>query len=782
MVVMKTFLVALAVLFNLSLFSQVKHTLKGYVLDTQTKEGIYGVVVKEQEDGKKALTGFDGDFEFLLSEGKHTIVFSGIGYKTTTKVVDVSKDLTTNFLLESDSYELEDVVIDIEQDDENVSSTEIGVQELDIEEIRKIPPLLGEVDVVKSIELLPGVTTVGEGASGFNVRGGNIDQNLVLTDYAPVYSSSHLFGFFSIFNSDAVKSVKLYKGGIPARYGGRASSVLDIRQTAGNRDSLIVKGGVGVVSGRIFVSTPIDSGKGSVMMSARRSWADLFLAFSGDEALRDTKAYFYDLNGKIEYDLGKNDQISMTGYYGRDVFGFGDLFRFDWGNTAISAVWQHQYGDKLVSDVSGFYSNYNYAVGAGDIFQVRSKIRNYGLNAKFEYYASDKHTLRFGLDNTYYDIFPGSLTGANINDDYLEKEFGYEISPYLSDEWKVSKKLTALAGIRYSGYMHLGPRTIRSYQDNVPITDESVSSIKEYEAGQLTKFYGGLEPRLALTYKLDSVSSIKAGYNRTRQYIHLVSNTSNGLPIDAWKLSDQNISPVVTDQVSVGYFRNFKKNTFETSVEVFYKDMRDVLDYKNGAELIFQDFLETQVIAGQGRSYGLELFIKKKKGKFTGWISYTLSRALRKTNSQYVDEIINDNEWYSANYDKPHDVSVVMAYEISKRVSLAATVQYASGKPITVADSKNTYEGLATPNAGRRNVTRMPAYNRVDLSCTLYPKNYKTRKFKSYWVFSIYNVYGRKNPYSYSFRPNEDTPSVIDTYQLSILGSVLPAATFNFEF
>lgn len=762
--------------------AQTQYTLLGIITDEQSSEPLYGVVIKEQEQGKKALTGLDGDFVMKLNEGTHTLVFSGVGYKEKTQVIELTADQTITFKLQSDSYELEDVVIEIENEEENITSTEIGVQELDIEEIKKIPPLLGEVDVVKSLELLPGVTTVGEGASGFNVRGGTIDQNLVLMDYAPIYSSSHLFGFFSVFNSDAVRSLKLYKGGIPSRFGGRISSVLDVRQTSGNRDSMTVKGGVGVVSGRIFASTPLNKGKGSMMLAARRSWADLFLKASNDEGLRNTQAYFYDLNGKVEYDLGKNDQVSLTGYYGRDVFGFRDQFRFDWGNTAISSVWTHKYGEKLVSDVSGYYTNYDYSVGSGTIFQVRSKIKNYGLNIKYEYYLSDKHTVRFGLDNVYYDIFPGSLTGDDINDAFLEKEFGYEVSPYLSDEWKVSKKFTVLGGIRYSGYMHLGPRTIKTYQDGAPVSDETVVSETQYERGQVTKYYGGLEPRLAATFQVDSSSSLKMGYNRTRQYIHLVSNTSNGLPIDAWKLSDQNVSPVVADQISLGYFRNFKDNMFETSVEVYYKDMRNVLDYKNGADLIFQENLETQIIAGQGKSFGLELFVKKKKGRLTGWISYTLSRSLRKTNSPYVDEMINNNEWYSANYDKPNDVSVVLSYELSKRLTIASTFQYSTGKPVTVADTKNLYEGIATSNAGRRNITRMPAYHRVDLSATLYPKNYKNKKFKSYWVLAIYNVYGRKNPYSYNFRVNEANPSIVDTYQISILGTILPAITYNFEF
>jgi hypothetical protein len=705
-----------------------------------------------------------------------------LGYKELNQVVNVTGDMTVIFLLESAAVELEEVIINVEAADDNVKSVEIGVQELDIEEIKKIPPLLGEVDVVKSLELLPGVTTAGEGASGFNVRGGTIDQNLILLDYAPIYSSSHLFGFFSVFNSDAIKSLKLYKGGIPSEYGGRISSVLDVRQTSGNRDSTVVKGGIGVVSGRLMASTPIDSGRGSVLMTARRSWADVFFVASSDENLKNTKAYFYDLNLKGEYDLGDNDQIALSAYYGRDVFGFSDQFKFDWGNTAVSTVWTHIYNEKLVSDVYAYYTNYDYAVGAGDIFQVRSKIKNYSLNAKFEYYANDNPTIRFGVNGVVYGLSPGEIYGKDINDEQLEKEQALELAPYISDEMKVTDKLTVLYGVRFSTFMNYGPGTVRTYGEGQPMVDQTVTGTDTYGKGELAQFYSGLEPRLAASYVVDSTSSIKFGYNRTKQYIHLISNTSNGLPIDVWKLSDQNIAPQVGDQVSMGYFRNLKKNTYEASVEVYYKSMRDLLDYKNGADIIFNENIETEVVAGKGRSYGLELFLKKKKGRLTGWISYTLSKTERKTESEFVNETINNNTWYAANYDKPHDLSVVLVYELSKRISLASSFNYATGKPISIPDSKYIYEGISVANVSTRNGTRMSNYNRLDLSMTLYPKRYKERKFKSYWVFSIYNVYGRKNPYSYSFRTSENDPTVTEVYQLSILGSVLPAVTFNFEF
>ena len=782
MKILKTTMLICGLFVSSFLMSQTKFEVKGVVKDGRTGELLFSTAIKVEETGEVLSAGFDGDFNVKLTQGEYHIKAVMLGYKELIKEVNVSGDMTVVFFMESDAVELDEVVITIQPEDENVSSVEIGVQELDIDEIKKIPPLLGEVDIVKSLELLPGVTTAGEGASGFNVRGGTIDQNLILLDYAPIYSSSHLFGFFSVFNSDAIKSLKLYKGGIPAEYGGRISSVLDVRQTSGNRDSTVVKGGIGVVSGRLLASTPIDSGRGSVLMSARRSWADAFLIASSDENLKNTKAYFYDLNLKGEYDLGDDDQIAVTAYYGRDVFGFSDQFKFDWGNTAVSGVWSHVYNDKLISDVYATYSKYDYSVEGQGTFKVQAGIKNTSLNAKFEYYVNDKHTIKFGVNAMYYGLNPGTITGVDLTDQALETEAGLELSPYISDEFKVSKKLTLLYGLRYSSFMNFGPGTVRSYEEGQPMTDQTVTETTTYTKGELAKFYGGIEPRLAVNYLLDSVSSVKFGYNRTRQYIHLISNSSSGLPIDVWKLSDQNVAPTVADQVSVGYFRNLKKNTYEASAEVYYKSMSNVLDYKNNANIVFAENIETEVIAGQGRSYGLELFLKKNKGKLTGWVSYTLSSTQRKTDSEFVNETINNNEWYSANYDKPHDVSVVLVYELSKRISLASSMNYATGKPISVPDSKYIYQGTTVANVSTRNGTRMPDYHRLDLSCTLYPKRYKERKFKSYWVFSIYNVYGRKNPYSYSFRTAEDDPTVNEVYQLSILGSVLPAVTFNFEF
>ncbi len=779
---LKNIWVLLAFLVTSISFAQEQFKITGIVKDSKTGELLFSTAVRVQETGAIVTAGFNGEFEFLLPEGAYNIKAVMLGYKTMIKPVTVTEDTEVVFLLETDAIELEEVVIVIEKEDENVKSVEIGVQELDIEEIKKIPPLLGEVDVVKSLELLPGVTTAGEGSSGFNVRGGTIDQNFILLDYAPIYSSSHLFGFFSVFNSDAISSLKLYKGGIPAEYGGRISSVLDVRQTAGNRDSATVKGGVGFVSGRLTASMPIDSGRGAVLVSARRSWADLFFGFAKNKSLKTAKAYFYDLNTKVEYDLGENDKVAVSAYYGRDVFGFGKIFRFDWGNTAVSSVWTHSYGDKLISDVSAYYTDYSYKIKGGEVFEVKSAIKNFSANAKFEYFINDKHTMKFGVNSVYYGLSPGEISGAQLNSDALEKEAGVELSPYISDEYKLSKKITILGGLRYSSFMNYGPGTVRSYKENQPRTNGTVTTTKTYKKRELAQWYGGFEPRLAMNYAIDSISSLKMGYNRTRQYIHLISNTSSGLPIDVWKLSDQNIAPQIGDQISLGYFRNFKENMFEASAEIYYKSMHDLLDYKNGARLIFNKNIETEVIAGKGRSYGLELFVKKKKGKLTGWISYTLSRTQRKTDSKFINEIINNNQWYSANYDKPHDLSIVLAYEISKRISVASSFIYSTGKPVSVPDSKYQYQGVTVANVSTRNGTRVPDYHRLDLSCTVYPKKYKQRKFKTYWVFSVYNVYARKNAYSYSFSESLDNPNETETTQLSILGTILPAVTFNFEF
>jgi hypothetical protein len=775
-------LFTLAFVVAVNLLSGQSFKLSGVVKDNRSGEALFGVSIKVLDTDRVINADFDGGFSVDLPEGDYTVKFIVLGYKEKVVPVSLNSDVNITVPLESDSYELDEVVITLEAEDENITSVEIGVQELDIEEIKKVPPFLGEVDVVKSLELLPGITTTGEGSSGFNVRGGTIDQNLILSDYAPIYSSSHLLGFFSVFNSDVIKSVKIYKGGIPAEYGGRISSVLDVRQTSGNRDSAVVKGGIGVVSGRLMASAPIDGGKGSVLIAARRSWADLFLKLSSDEQQQNTRVYFYDLNTKISYDLGDEDAISFTGYYGRDVFAYANDFQFDWGNLSTSLVWNHAYGDKLIQNTSAFYTRYSYEVGSDPVFNVRSDINNTGLNIDYEYLLHEKHKIKFGLQNTYYDILPGGITGEALNDSTLDRQYGLEVNPYLADEFKISDKVTILAGLRYSNYFNFGRDQISIYPNNQPKNEGTETIVEQYDSGELIQYYGGFEPRLAMNYSLDSSSSIKLGYNRTRQYIHLISNTSNGLPIDAWKISSKNIKPVVSDQVSMGYFRNFKDNAYETSAEVYYKYMDDILDYRYGADLIFSNNIEREVIAGEGRSYGLELYFKKVKGKLTGWLSYTLSQTQRKTNSQFVDEAINNNEWYSANYDKRHDVSLVLSYEMSERVSLSGAFLYATGRPISIPDSKFEYEGVSSPSVSTRNSTRMPAYHRLDLSCTLYSKNYKNRKFRHYWVFSVYNLYGRKNPYSYSFDTAEDDATKSQVTQLSILGTILPAFSFNFEF
>ncbi len=762
-------------------------TVSGQIIDAITQEPLFGAGIQVIGKQKGAGTDFDGKYSFKIEEGTYELDVQSVGYVSQKKTVTLTGDITINFQLKPNVNEIEEVVILTERPDKNVQSVEMGTVKMDIEEIKKIPPFMGEVDVVKSLQTLPGVTTVGEGASGFNVRGGAIDQNLVLLDYAPIYSSSHLFGFFSVFNSDAVKDVQLYKGSIPAKYGGRASSVLDVRQKEGSYEKFGAEGGVGVVSSRLTLQAPIVKDKASILVSGRRSYADLFLKFNED--LKDNVAYFYDLNTQISYKVNDNNRVYLSGYYGRDVFKFGDLFGFNWGNTAASLRWKHTFNDRFFVNTSGVYSDYDYSLGGETFFIWTAQIENYNVKTDFSYYwgkldeETDEynHKLTFGTNSILYYFSPGDVDfkgdlEGRIENIRLAKDRAIENAIYLGDEWTFNPKLSFSYGLRYSSFMVLGEKTINLYEDGVTKSKESITGTKTYENNELMQHYGGLEPRLGMKYSLGKTSSIKGGYNRMIQYLQLVSNSTSGLPLDVWKPSDYYTKPLISDQVAVGYFRNFKNNMYEASTEVYYKWQQNVLDYKNGADLFLNTTLEQELLEGQARSYGLEFMLKKNKGKFTGRLSYTLSRSERRVDSDLPEERINNGEYYFANQDKLHDLTFIASYDISKRLSISSNFSYSTGRPFTPAASKYTYEGVTISHYELRNNDRIPDYHRLDFSATLKNKKKKdTQRWESYWNFSVYNFYARKNVFSYNFAEDGVT-------RLSILGTVIPAVSYNFKF
>ncbi|MCD6066389.1 MAG: TonB-dependent receptor plug [Bacteroidetes bacterium] len=778
-----------ALLISCSVLGQEKVTLSGFVKDGGNGESMIGANVYLKGTTIATTSNVYGFYSLTLPKGKNTIIFSYIGYTQIVKELDLDKNTSLDVeLTEDEKTTLNEVTISSEKENANVKSMEMSVAKLDIKQISKIPALLGEVDVVKSIQLLPGVTTVGEGSGGFNVRGGNIDGNLILLDEAPVFNSSHLFGFFSVFNPDAVKDVKLYKGGIPAPYGGRISSLLDIRMKEGNNKKFEFNGGIGTIFSRFSIEGPIKKDKASFILAGRRSYIDVLakpIIKQRMPELKDVKFYFYDLTGKVNWRINKKNQVFLSGYLGQDVFGAG--FRFDWGNSTATARWNHIFGEKLFLNTTLYYSNYNYFIGFKNendntAFDWKSNIINYSLKPDFTYYLNQNNTMHFGGQAIYYNFKPGKAVVTNAqglkSELGLETKYGLESAIYIDNEQKFGKRFSMQYGLRYSMFNYMGKGTAYSYYDTIPNYRKRLKEETMYAAGKTIKQYGNIEPRLSMKYELTDESSIKASYNRMAQYLHLVSNTAAATPLDIWTPATNNILPQISDQVALGYFRNFKDNMFETSVEVYYKDMQNQLDYIDNSNLLLNKYIEGDLLQGRGRAYGMELFIKKNKGKFTGWISYTLARTERKV------EGLSKNEWYFSRYDRPHNMNITTAYELSKRWSFAANFVLMSGTPATFPNVKYEVQGYTVTDntTEKRNSFRNTAYHRLDISATLTPKKNENRKFKSSWVFSVYNVYNRQNAFTIFFRPNKDNPTQTEAVRYSVLGTFVPAVTYNFNF
>lgn len=765
-------------------------TLSGTVRDDSNGELLIGVSISIPDQNLGSVTNAYGYYALNLAQGKYQVKFSYIGYEDVVKTFDLTKDLTFNLNLKETSTIINEVVITENLINDPVRNTEMGVNKLQAKEIKKIPQLMGEVDVIRTLTLLPGVSTVGEGASGFNVRGGNVDQNLILGDEAPVYNSSHLLGFFSIFNADAVKEMKLYKGGVPAQYGGRLSSVLDIRQKEGNARRFSGTGGIGVLSSRLLLEGPIIKDRLSWMLAARRSYADIFLSMSDNEDLNQNILYFYDLNGKMNFRINEKNTVFLSSYYGRDVFGIRDAFNFDWGNGTVTMRWNSILNEALFANFTFVYSDYIYNLGTPDNqefqFNWESRIQNYVTTAAFNWYKSPDLTIDFGLTNTWYSFDPAVITGSI--DQRLDRLYATEPAAYLQFRQKLSNRFSVDYGLRYSGFAQIGPGDIYLYEDGSTLDDTSVVGQQNYSRGEtIASFFNanGLEPRLAMTFLLNENQSIKFGYNRMRQYIHLISNTTATTPIDIWRPSGKYIEPATADQVSIGYFLNIDilGDQYDFSAETYFKTMNNVVDYKDGADLIFNDKIETELLAGKGRAYGLEIMLRKNSGKFTGWVSYTLARTERLVDGSFAGEQINNGKWYPANYDKTHDVSIVASYEINNKWDVGLVWLFQSGRPITYPSARAEFEtGITYPVYDNRNGARIPSYHRLDFSANYTPKKKEQGKWESSWAFGIYNVYGRRNPYSVFFRQNEFNSQLTEAVQLSIFGSLIPSITYNFSF
>lgn len=762
------------------------YTISGYIKDAKNGEALIGVSVYEKGTTNGVTTNVYGFYSLSLPKGTHEVSFTYIGYATQTFTLDFSSAIKQNIEMSDEASTLNEVVVSSEREDRNVQSTEMSVAKLDIKEINKVPALLGEIDVVRTIQLLPGVTTVGEGASGFNVRGGNIDQNLILLDEAPVYNSSHLFGFFSVFNPDAVKDVKLIKGGIPAQYGGRLSSILDIRMKEGNKKNFQVTGGIGTIFSRLAVEGPLIKDKASFIVAARRSYLDILAKpILSAHGFKNLKFNFYDLTAKINYHINDKNNLFASGYFGRDVFGAG--FGFNWGNSTASLRWNHLFNDKLFLNTTAYFSDYVYNLSFTDEsnnqgFDWTSHIKNYSIKPDFTYYLNNRHTMHFGGQSIYYVFYPGNATitasdGSKSGID-MSHHYAMENALYAGDEFKVTNFFNVEAGLRYSLFNYLGDADAYYFNDTLPNNHHSLQKTVHYGSFKTIAQYGNFEPRASMKFQLTDNSSVKASYNRTAQYLQLVSNTAAATPLDIWTPATNNIKPQKCDQYAIGYFRNFKDNMFETSVELYYKHMQNQLDYVDNATLLLNTYYEGELIQGKGKAYGVEFFVKKRRGKFTGWISYTYARTLRLVNG------ISNNDWYPSKFDRPNNLSVVLMYEFNKRWNISTNFIYITGTPNTFPNSRfeiqGYYVGYNTTNM--RNNFRNPDYNRLDFSATYNFKRNDTHKWKSSIVLSVYNAYARKNTFAVYFQSDKSMPINTQAIRYSVVGTIIPAITYNFTF
>ncbi|WP_299890447.1 TonB-dependent receptor [uncultured Lacinutrix sp.] len=775
----------------LLLLGQEKFTLSGTINEEKSNETLIGVNILFPDQNTGTITNEYGFYSITLPEGTYRLVLSYVGYTEKIETIILNKNTKKNFTLIESAENLEEVILNENVEKLSIKKPQMSVNVLSSKTIKQIPVVLGEADVLKAITLLPGVTNAGEGSSGFNVRGGAADQNLILLDEATVFNSSHLFGLFSVFNPDAIKDLKLYKGGIPARYGGRVSSVLDIYQKEGNSKKFHVNGGIGIVSSRLLAEGPIKKEKGSFLLGGRSSYAHLFLPLFDI----DNIAYFYDLNTKLSYKLNDNNNIYLSGYFGRDVFSLADSFENIYGNTILNFRWNHLFSNKLFSNMSLIYSDYYYGLNLDFVeFEWDSGIQNFNYKYDLKHYINDKFKLQYGLNSIYYKFNPGeirpSTPTSGVNADKLIDKYAFENAIYIDTEHKLLDKLTLSYGLRLSSFLRLGQNELNIYDNNQAVSfnddfqiyeSQDAIGTESFSRNKVIKSFLNLEPRFSLAYQLNNNASIKASYNRMSQYLHLLSNTSSPTPLDVWTPSGKYVKPQLLDQYAIGYFKNIKDGDYSLEIESYYKDVRNRIDYIDGANLIANDAIERVILNGKARAYGLEVLFKKNEGKLKGWIAYTLSKSEQKTEGRTPNEIgINNGNWYNTAYDKTHDLSITASYDLSKKWDFNANFIFQTGQPTTYPESQYIYNGIVVPNYSQRNSTRLPSYNRLDISATYTPKPEKTKGWQSSWVFGIYNLYNRRNAASISFSENSDTGQNEAT-RLAIFG-IVPSISYNFKF
>ncbi|MDM9632633.1 TonB-dependent receptor [Robiginitalea aurantiaca] len=779
--------------------AQGRYTLSGTVSEANSNETLIGVSILVPELSTGAVTNEYGFYSLTLPEGTYEVVVTYLGFQDIRREVVLNSSQRIDFQMEEEAEELDEVVLTEDVERLDIRKPQMSVAALSVETIKRIPVVLGEADVIKSIILLPGVTNAGEASSGFNVRGGAVDQNLILLDEAIIFNSSHLFGFFSVFNPDAIKDIKLFKGGIPARYGGRVSSVLEIFQKEGNSKEFHMSGGIGAVASRLLAEGPIVKDKAAFLIGGRASYAHLFTPLFDI----DNRAYFYDLNTKLNYKVDDRNSLFLSGYFGRDLFSITDLFVNTYGNAVINFRWNHIFSDKLFSNLSLIYSDYYYGLELDFVgFEWDSGIQNFNLKYDLKHYLSDKLQVNYGLNSIYYVFNPGKIIpngeDSGIVEQQLIKKYANENALYVDVSHEITDNLSLGYGLRLSQFNRLGQDEFYVYEDDNPVVFDPFSLVYQEATpidtlqsgrGETLSNFLNLEPRVSVAYALNDRTSVKASYTRMAQYLHLLSNTSSPTPLDVWTPSGPYVEPQLLDQYALGFFKNTKNGAFSFETEVFYKEVQNRIDYIDGANLIANNAIEQVILNGEARAYGWEFLLRKNTGALTGWVAYTLSRSEQRTPGRDlnidngrsgVETGINLGQWYSTPYDKPHDITVVANYELNKKWSFNANFVYQTGQPTNYPIGQFQFEGLVVPYFGLRNQERLPDFHRLDIAATLRPKNPFGKKFQGEWVFSIYNVYNRMNAASINFRQNQDTGRN-EAVRTSIFG-IVPAITYNFRF
>lgn len=751
-----------------------KYSLSGTISSSKTGETLIAATIRWVGTKVASISNEYGFYSITLPKGTQQIEVSAIGFRSVTKSIDLNGPMRLNLALEEDANELETVSITSTSAKRDIENPQMGMERVNLKETKNIPMVLGERDVIKTLQLLPGVKSSGEGAGGFFVRGGSADQNMILLDEAPVYGASHLLGFFSTFNSDAIKNVTLYKSGMPAQYGGGLSSVMDVKMNDGNLRKLGVSGGVGMIAARLNVEGPIQKEKSSFLISARRTYLDAFLKLSKDSAIRNSSLYFYDVNAKANYILGEKDRIYVSGYFGRDVLSADNLAGINWGNATATLRWNHLFSNKLFSNTSLIFSNYNYKITSDEeesSLSLFSQIRDFNFKEDLQWFINDKNTLSFGLNSIYHTIKPGEVRAegnSGLVSQNLENRYSLDNAIYASNTWKVAEGLSLTYGLRLSAFSILGKGTYYDLNNAGQVTGETT-----YKRGELVKTYINLEPRIAASLQLSESAALKASYVRNSQNLHLISNSNSASPVDRWTASTNIIKPELSDQVSLGYYKNLAGDHYELTIETYYKDLKNQIDYRNGADIYTNKPIETQLLFGKGRAYGVEWLLKKKTGKLTGWLAYTLSKSERQVDG------INNNQWYNTRQDRTHDISIVAMYELNKKWSFSANWVFATGNAVTFPNAKYTLLGESYFYYSARNADRMPAYHRLDLGATHILK--KRKNFSSELSFSLYNAYGRSNAYRIAFRENENEPNVTEAVKTSLFRFV-PSISYDFKF